>query len=269
MDINLLALAAIACYFSGGLLIALRLLRPGHPATPSRPLALAPGFAALLLQAVTLYQEILTPIGFNLSFFNVAAFVSWTVVLILLLSSLTKPVENLGIVLLPLAGLAIILALRFPNLKLLNESELVGLNIHVLLSLLAYSLLLLAAVQALLLAIQERHLHNRKPGGFVRALPPMQTMETLLFEMIAAGYFLLSLALISGFVFLEDMLAQHVLHKTILSLISWVVFGVLLWGRFKFGWRGRTAIHWTLSGFGLLMLAYFGSKFVLELVLGR
>lgn len=269
MDMNLLALAAIACYFTGGLLIALRLLRQGHPGLPSRALALAPGFAALGFQAVTLYQEILTPIGFNLSFFNVVAFVSWTVVLILLLSSLTKPVENLGIVLLPLAGLAVILALRFPNLRLLQESDLLGLNIHVLLSLLAYSLLMLAAVQALLLAVQERHLHSRRPGGFIRALPPMQTMETLLFEMIAAGYFLLSLSLLSGFLFLENMLAQHVLHKTILSVVSWVVFSLLLWGRFKFGWRGRTAIKWTLSGFGLLMLAYFGSKFVLELILHR
>lgn len=186
-----------------------------------------------------------------------------------MLSALTKPVENLGILLLPLAALAIILALRFPSIKLMQESELLGLNLHVLLSLLAYSLLLLAAVQAVLLSIQERHLHNRRPGGFVRLLPPLQTMESLLFEMIGAGFFLLGLALISGFVFLEDMLAQHLLHKTVLSIISWLVFAALLWGRFRFGWRGRTAIKWTLSGFGLLMLAYFGSKAVLELILHR
>jgi ABC-type uncharacterized transport system permease subunit len=269
METHLLALAAIACYFTGGALIALRLLRPDATANLPRALALAPGYAALLLHAVALYNDLLTPIGFNLSFFSVGAFVGWIVVLILMLSAISKPVENLGIVLMPLAALAIILALRFPDLKLLSNSAQLGLNIHVLISLLAYSLLLLAAVQALLLAIQEKHLHGRHPGGFVRALPPMQTMEILLFEMIATGFFLLSLALISGFVFLEDMLAQHVVHKSILSVISWLIFAMLLWGRFRFGWRGRTAIRWTLSGFGLLALAYFGSKFVLELILQR
>ncbi|MBF0256453.1 MAG: cytochrome c biogenesis protein CcsA [Gammaproteobacteria bacterium] len=267
MHNQLLALAAVACYFAGGALIALRLLRPDHPLTPARNLALLPGFAALLLHLVSLYQELMTPVGLNLSFFSVGALVGWTVVLVLLLSALTKPVENLGILLMPMAGITVILALRFPDLTLLSDSSQTGLTLHVLLSVLAYSLLMLAAVQALLLAVQEKHLHNRHPGGFVRALPPLQTMETLLFEMIGAGFFILSLALLSGFAFLEDMLAQHVAHKTALSLISWLVFAILLMGRFKFGWRGRTAIKWTLSGFGLLALAYFGSKFVLEFVL--
>lgn len=269
MDINLLALTAIVFYFTAGLLLALRLISPEHIATPPRALALGMGFIALGLHGGGLYQEVMTPVGLNLSFFNAVALVSWLVGLILMVSALTKPVENLGILLLPLAAVAIILALRFPSIKLMQESELFGLNLHVLLSLLAYSLLLLAAVQAVLLSIQERHLHGRRPGGFVRLLPPLQTMESLLFEMIGAGFFLLSLSLISGFVFLEDMLAQHLLHKTVLSIISWLVFAALLWGRFHSGWRGRTAIKWTLSGFGLLMLAYFGSKAVLELILHR
>lgn len=269
METSLIALAAIACYFTSGALIALRLIQPDHSFTPARWLALLPGYAALVLHMAALYQDLLTPVGLNLSFFSVGAMVGWTVVMILMLSALTKPVENLGILLMPLAGITVILALRYPDLKLLSEASPVGLNIHILLSLLAYSLLMLAAVQALLLAIQEQHLHNRHPGGFVRALPPLQTMECLLFEMIAAGFFLLSLALISGLVFLEDLLAQHVVHKTVLAFVSWVVFAVLLWGRFRFGWRGRTAIRWTLTGFVLLALAYFGSKFVLELVLGR
>jgi ABC-type uncharacterized transport system permease subunit len=267
MQTQLLALAAVACYVSGGALIGLRLLRPDQSYTPSRQLALLPGYLALLLHLISLYQELITPVGLNLSFFSVGALVGWTVVALLLLSALSKPVENLGIVLMPLAALTVLLTLRFPDLKLLADNSPMGLNVHVLLSLLAYSLLMLAAVQALLLAVQEQHLHSRHPGGFVRALPPLQTMECLLFEMIGAGFFLLSLALLSGFVFLEDMLAQHVLHKTILSLLSWLVFATLLWGRFKFGWRGRTAIRWALSGFALLALAYFGSKFVLEFVL--
>jgi ABC-type uncharacterized transport system permease subunit len=94
-------------------------------------------------------------------------------------------------------------------------------------------------------------------------------MESLLFEMIGSGFVLLTLALASGFVFLEDMFAQHLVHKTVLSSLGWLVFGGLLVGRLRYGWRGRTAIIWTLSGFVILVLAYFGSKAVLELILKR
>ena len=117
--------------------------------------------------------------------------------------------------------------------------------------------------------IQDHHLHQRHPGGFIRALPPLQTMESLLFEMIGAGFVLLTLALVSGFTFLEDMFAQRLAHKTILSITAWIVFGALLWGRLRFGWRGQKALIWTLSGFVVLMLAYFGSKVVIELILGN
>ena len=98
-------------------------------------------------------------------------------------------------------------------------------------------------------------------------MPPLQTMETLLFEMIGVGFALLTAALFSGFYYLEDMFMQHVVHKTVLSILSWIFFAVLLWGRVKFGWRGRKAIRWTLGGFVMLMLAYFGSKVVLEILL--
>ena len=124
-------------------------------------------------------------------------------------------------------------------------------------------------VQAALLAIQDRHLHNRQPGGFVRSLPPLQTMESLLFQMIAIGFTLLTLALITGSLYLDDIFARHLAHKTILSIAAWIIFATLLWGRYHYGWRGRKAIRWTLGGFFMLMLAYFGSKLVLELVLKR
>ncbi len=94
-------------------------------------------------------------------------------------------------------------------------------------------------------------------------------MESLLFQMITAGFVLLGVALITGFIYLDDIFAQHQVHKTVLSITAWVIFAVLLWGRLQFGWRGRTAIRWTLGGFVFLMLAYFGSKLVLEIVLQR
>jgi ABC-type uncharacterized transport system permease subunit len=120
-----------------------------------------------------------------------------------------------------------------------------------------------------LMTLNRYRLRHRQPGGFLRGIPPLTTMEALLFQMIGAGFVLLTITLVSGLFFLEDFFAQHLVHKVTLSFVAWGVFGVLLWGRWRFGWRGRTAIRWTLSGFAFLVLAYFGSKLVLELILQR
>ncbi|MCW8907951.1 MAG: cytochrome c biogenesis protein CcsA, partial [Sedimenticola sp.] len=221
----------------------------------------------ILLHAYLLYQGMDIEGGLNLSFFGASSLIAWTVVLLLMLSALSKPVENLGITLLPLAALTIALEMHFPPDHIMAGNAPWGLRIHVLISLLAYSMLTMASVQAILLAIQDHHLRHQHPGGFIRALPPLQTMEALLFEMIGFGFALLTVALLSGFLFLEDLFAQHLVHKTLLSIVAWLVFGTLLWGRHRFGWRGQKALTWTLAGFLVLMLAYFGSKFVLEIII--
>ncbi|MEQ1638294.1 MAG: cytochrome c biogenesis protein CcsA, partial [Methylococcales bacterium] len=97
----------------------------------------------------------------------------------------------------------------------------------------------------------------------------LQTMESLLFQMIGTGMVFLSVSLISGFIFIENLFAQHLVHKTVLSILAWIIFTGLLFGRLRYGWRGKTAVKWTLSGFILLLLAYFGSKLVLELILHK
>lgn len=264
-----IALVAVLLYLAAGGLIAVRLFRREALGNDGRRLALALGFAGLALHTWLIYDAIFSQPGLNLAFFNALALTSWTVVTLLLVSSLTKPVENLGILLLPLAAVTIFLEARYPSIDFMRQPAGWDIKVHVLLSMLAYSLLTLASVQAILLAVQDQHLRSRRPGGFVRALPPLQTMESLLFEMIGAGFVLLTLALASGFAFLEDMFAQHLVHKTVLSTLGWLVFGGLLIGRLRYGWRGRTAIIWTLSGFVILILAYFGSKAVLELILQR
>jgi ABC-type uncharacterized transport system permease subunit len=269
MTHTLLAVTAILCYLGGATLIGLRLFRKNEGWTPPRPLTLAIIAAGLLLHSWVLWDSIFSHAGLNLGFYNALALTSWTVITLLLVSSLTKPVENLGLVLLPAAALSLAFEAAFADVGFMRPSADWPLKIHVLLSMLAYSLLTLAAVQAVLLAVQDHHLRGRHPGGFVRTLPPLQTMESLLFEMITAGFVLLTLALLSGFAFLENMLAQHLVHKTVLSVLAWLMFGGLLIGRFRSGWRGRTAIIWTLGGFVVLILAYFGSKAVLELVLHR
>jgi ABC-type uncharacterized transport system permease subunit len=139
-----------------------------------------------------------------------------------------------------------------------------ALHLHIVLSVLGAGLLTLAAVQAVTLALQDALLHGKSANRLVQALPPLQTMERALFVLIALGFFLLSLSLLSGLLFVDDLMAQHLAEKTVLSVAAWTVFGALLWGRWRWGWRGRTAVRWTLAGYGILILAYFGSKLVLR-----
>jgi ABC-type uncharacterized transport system permease subunit len=259
---------AILAYLAAGLIISLRLFRNQAETKVPRVLALAVGFVGVALHAMPLYQNMVSANGINMGVFNALSLITWTITLLLLISSLSKPVENLAIAIMPITAIAVYLDSRYQSVHFLTDQFSGGLTIHILVSMLAYSLFTLASVQAILLAIQDHHLRQRHPGGFIRALPPMQTMESLLFEMIAVGFVLLSLALLSGFAFLENMFEQRLAHKTVLSIIAWFVFGTLLWGRYRFGWRGQKALIWTLSGFVVLMLAYFGSKVVIELILG-
>jgi ABC-type uncharacterized transport system permease subunit len=265
MNSLIFVIPAVLAYLAAAGVLSYRLLHR-NPERPGRVVGIALCLVGLLFHAGVLWLDIYADHGVNLGFFNAFSLVTWTILLLLMLSSINKPVEVLGIPLLPLAALTVLLEIYYPASRLLGPDTHWGLVIHITISILAYSLLALASLQALALAIQDHQLHNRHPGGLIRVLPPLQTMETLLFEMIGLGFLLLTAALASGFAFLDNMFEQHLAHKTILSLIAWVVFGILLVGRFRAGWRGKTAIIWTLSGFVVLMLAYFGSKFVLELI---
>jgi len=174
---------------------------------------------------------------------------------------------SLGVVVFPLAALAVLGNQLHGHL--VPEPLDWRLQLHAWLALLAYATLAIAALLAIMLWLQERALSRREFHGWLRALPPLVELETLLFRTIATGFALLSATLLTGVLFVEDLLAQHLVHKTVLSLLSWLVFGVLLLGRWRYGWRGRKAVHWTLAAMVLLVLAFFGSKFVLELVLQR
>ncbi len=223
--------------------------------------------SALILHAMALSQSLFTSSGLDLSFFNALSLVGWLVATLLFATTLRQPLESLSIVLLPLIITTLLIDLVAPNLNRQIVAAGTGLQMHVLGSLLAFSILLLAAAQALVLSYQDYHLRNHQLTSWVRHLPPLQHMESFLFQLIWLGFFLLSAALVSGWFFLDDIFAQHLLHKTVLSFLAWVLFAMLLMGRLLAGWRGRKAIHWTLGGFALLVLAYFGSKMVLEIIL--
>jgi ABC-type uncharacterized transport system permease subunit len=227
------------------------------------------GGIALLAHALVLYHSIITAAGLNLGFYNALSLMSWLIALFVISLAVIKPIENLAIVFLPAAAVALCLALVFHSDLVVSDPSIIGLRIHILLSITAYSFLAIAALQAALLAMQEHQLRNKRPVSAMRILPPMQTMEELLIQMLAIGFFLLSMSLASGLMFVHDFFAQHLVHKTVLSILAWLIFGLVLVGRWAWGWRGMKLIRWTLGGFISLMLAYFGTKLVLELILHR
>jgi ABC-type uncharacterized transport system permease subunit len=223
---------------------------------------------AICLHGISLYPLIDTADGFNLGFFRVSSLIFWVIGITMLISSLKYPVESLLPPLFVCTTISMACAL-FINSPYHTQNFSYAIALHVLLSILAYSILTIAALQALALGLQDRLLRAKQLQRAMAILPPLQTMEALLFEMLSAGTVLLALSIGSGLLFYEDLKAQHLTHKLLLSLIALCVYGVLLWGRHTQGWRGRTAIRWTLGGFTALMLAYFGTKLVLELILHR
>ena len=207
--------------------------------------------------------------GFNFSFFSTSSLIAMIVALLLLLATINKPVEKLGIAIFPIAASMLALELNFSHKTPIVSHYNWAMSTHILTSIIAFSLLNIAALQAILLAIQDQQLKSHPPKRFIQSLPPLQTMESLLFQMLTTGIVFLSISLASGFLFIEDLFAQHLVHKTVLSILAWLIFTGLLIGRSRYGWRGKTAIQWTLIGFLSLLLAYFGSKLVLELILQR
>ena len=223
----------------------------------------------LICHAILLLQTMFVGKNINIGFYNAGSLISFVITVLLLLTSLRQQVENLTLIFLPMAAIAVFLSQILPAEHMTSATAETGMNLHITLSLISYSLFAIAAVQALLLAYQERQLRSKRPGSIMNILPPLRVMESLLFQLIATGFACLTLGLLSGALFVDDLLAQHLLHKTVLSVVSWMVFGTLLWGHWQLGWRGPRAIRWTLAGFALLMLAYFGTKMVLELILDR
>ncbi len=260
----MLNLFAALAWLATWLLIGWRLRDRLQTRSPKyRGTLIALWVVALALHGWTIMHHTWQTASVSISFAAASSIVMWLCNLLLFLTMLRRPLETLGIFVVPFTLSAMLLPILSPvqsvSIHLDN-----GLGIHIFTSLLAYSILTLAALQALLLALQNRHLHNHHPGGLIRTLPPLLDMEALLFKLILLGVILLSFGLLSGALYIDNLFAQHLVHKTILSIVAWVVFTVLLIGHWRYGWRGRIAIRWTLSGFFLLMLAFFGSKFVLE-----
>ncbi|RPI48018.1 MAG: cytochrome C biogenesis protein [Betaproteobacteria bacterium] len=227
--------------------------------------------APLLLHAMLLYQSTLHGPSITLGIGNAASLIVWLSVLIYWIGSFVHRVEGLQALVMPIAAIGCLLPLAAPPARALPNAELLAFKAHLLISMLAYSFFTIASLHVLLMALLERRLHGGRLRTGLSALPPLLTMERILFQLIGAGFILLTLSLGTGILFSEEVFGRPLSlnHKTVFGVASWIIFGALLWGRRRYGWRGRVAMRWTLSGFLMLVLAYFGSRFVLEVLLQR
>ena len=227
------------------------------------------GIVAMGCHAALAWYSITASGGLNFGFFRIFAILSLAMNLACFVALYWRPLQSMFAVLFPLSAVAVLVATLGPNTAAAEQGLPLGVAVHVGSSIVAYSVLTLAVLQAMLLAAQDAQLKRREMGGLLSILPPLQLMESMLFELIWVGVAALTLSIASGMLFMEDIFAQHLVHKSVLSIAAWLLFSVLLWGRYKLGWRSQTAVRFTVSGFALLMIAFLGSKLVLELVLQR
>ncbi|MAK43628.1 MULTISPECIES: cytochrome C assembly family protein [unclassified Spongiibacter] len=262
MNIASSLIAVLLYFFATG--AQARRLRLGNGQQLSRG-ALCFGAIAITAHFVAAVSAIATPMGADLGLSQLFSLLTGLICAITLGASLRRPIHNLLLALFPLAILAITLELLLPGQQV-GEKHSAGMYSHIILSILAYSMLTIAAVQALVLASQDRMLRQHQLRGLPSFMPPLQTMESMLFELVAASFLLLTAAIGTGVVFVDDLLGQNLAHKTLFSIMAWLLLGVLIGGRLALGWRGRTAIRWTLWAFAFLLLGYLGTKIALSLI---
>ena len=225
----------------------------------------------LSLHGWTLYAGLFGAPDLRFGFAQALSAMTWLAVALVWFESFFYRLDGMEPLVLPLAAVAAPLPPLFPGLASSSTYAQAGaFKLHLALAMIAYGLFVIALLHAMLMAVSERQLH-RKSNFSVMSLPPLLTLEKLLFRVIGAAFFFLTLTLATGIVFSETLFGRPLSadHKTVFAVLSWLTFGLLLLGRWLYGWRGRTATRWTLSGFVLLLLAYVGSRFVLEVVLQR
>jgi len=220
----------------------------------------------LLLHGWLLHLAIDTELGQNMSILNIFSMVFWLISVLIIISSIKRKLGILVMTILPISGLSL-LASKYLGQQYLIDASAPGYLIHILVSIAAFSVISLAAIQSIFVSKLDDRLRLH-PAPTVRGMPALQDMENFLYILIWTGFILLTLAILTAVLFLTGQGNPIPLHKPILAIASWLVFAVFLVGRYQQGWRGKTATRWTISGFALLFLAYFGTRTVLEFILG-
>jgi ABC-type uncharacterized transport system permease subunit len=265
----LLPLIAVACYLFGAVGLAFGTHRgDSHHGRGSRIAGAAIAAVGAVVHALALMDERRLDPQAALSPGDTAAIVGLLIAITALVMALKPRLRGMAALLLVIAAM---LEAAFSEGARSFSMGRPGweLTFHVAMATTAFAFLTIGAVLAIAQVFVDRRLRSRQPLGMLRILTPLESLESGCFHSILAGFALLTLALVTGAFFIDDLFAQHLVHKVVLAIIAWLVFGVLLLGRWRFGWRGRKALRWTLTGYVLLGLSYFGSKLVLENLLGR
>ena len=266
MHDSLLAVALLA-YMTGFVLLYMAIRAPG---AQFKNIAVGTTLLGAVLHAASQYHLWLLNSPRVINILDVLSLCALTIVLLLLCSlAFRKSLFDAAFVALPLAAVSVALEWLFEAPANVLTGGSAGMNIHIVSSVAAFGVLSVAGVYALFTALIDHFLRRHHLTRMVQTLPPLVVLEGLLFQLNSVGFILLTVSLGSGLLFVNDLFAQHLAHKTLLSILGWLVFGVLLWGRLKLGWRGRIAVRMTLAGMILLLLSYFGSKLVLEILLQR
>ncbi len=226
---------------------------------------------AVILHAFLLFDGVLGGGGFNLNLATALSLIVWLTILVYWIESYWVKVGILQNLLLPVAAICVLLPhfmtmehdLSYANMKMFKT--------HLAISMLSYSLLTIAALHAVLLSYLEKRIHQGALPAFLKNLPPLMSLERLTFHILLTGFILLTLTLLTGMVFSEELFGKpfKISHKIVFGFLAWLTFAFLLLGRYFWGWRGKIAVRWLLAGFAFLLLAYLGSKFVLEVILHR
>lgn len=233
----------------------------------NRSLVYGSAIIGVLAHTASLANSLFVGEMLQMSLLNSISVCVWMTISVIVVSSFTKPLHNLFTFFMPAGAVFLIIAHLAPQMASPKQYS-AGMMIHIMVSLLAYSIMLIATLQAILVNIQTTHLHRHRLNSPITSiLPPLQSMERLMFEWLMIGFVLLTVAIVTGTLYVDNLLAQHLIHKTVLTLISWLFFATLLFGHFYLGWRGQRASRLIYLGFGFLLVAFMGSKFVLEYLL--
>ncbi len=263
MNLTVLAgLIAVTFYaISSGL--ALRQLRQNK--APSRIRFLAFGWLAALSHAWCLWHLMVHPQGVALGILTVASAITFCGTVLVLISSLYRPLEWVSLMAFPVS------ILLLPPAMLVHTSYTSaplapGIAAHVIMSILAYAAMTIATCQSILIMLQHHQLKQGNLRGLPSRLPPIQTMETMLFELIWTGFILLTVAIALGLIYVDNLVTQHLVHQAVLTVIAWLIFAFLLTGRHFIGWRSITAGRLTIAGFIVLIVGFFGTQAIIDLV---
>lgn len=247
---------------------------------PGRWLTLSNAVSALawLTHGMALWLTIFPDHALRVGFAVMLSAALWVSVFVCWLENRNASLDGLRLLLMPNAALMVVLPSFFPGSLIALAGKTAMFPWHVVVAMLAYSTLTIAAFHAVVMTVQDKHLHQLRAvknvewlNTLIDRLPALLTMEKILFRFVLFGFVLLTLTVLSGVIFSEQVLGVAFKwdHKTLLSLLSWLLFAILLTGRYWRGWRGKTVLSFTLSGFITLLLAYVGSRFVLEVLLHR